>query len=110
MIRKALELRPDDTDFAFNLGFALLVERDPAAAAFWLQRVVKQSPRDSHARALLSWALRRAGRTEEAELAAAHLLRAEKALQAGDPELGERELKLAAFSDPYNAPTCSWLG
>lgn len=148
VIRKALELRPDDTDFAFNLGFALLAEGDPAAAAFWLQGVVKQSPRDSHARALLSWALRRAGRTEEAEeawravmalqpsleplakedlsrrferaapselrllpsesarshaeLAAAHLLRAEKALQAGDAELGERELKQAAFYDRYN--------
>jgi len=149
VLRKALELRPNDGDFGFNLGFALLVEGDPAAAAFWLQGVVKQNPRDSHARAVLSWALRRAGRTEDAEeawravmalapsleplaredlsrrferaapselrlsasesarshaeLATAHLLRAEQALQAGEDELGERELQQAAFSDPYDA-------
>jgi predicted Zn-dependent protease len=148
VIRKALELRPSDTDFAFNLGFALLLEGDPAASAFWLQGVVKQSARDSHARVVLSWALRRSGKAEEAdeawravmalapsleplaredlsrrfertapselrlvpsesarshaELAAAHLLRAGKALRAGDAELAERELLLAAFSDPYN--------
>lgn len=148
VIRKALELRPSDTDFAFNLGFALLLEGDPAASVFWLQGVVKQSPRDSHARVVLSWALRRSGKAEEAdeawravlalapsleplakedlsrrferiapselrlvpsesarshaELAVAHMRRAGKALQAGDAELAERELSLAAFSDPYN--------
>jgi len=148
VLRKAIELQPADTDFAFNLGFAMLVENDPAAAVFWLQGVVKQSPRDSHARALLAWALRRAGRAEEAdeawravvalapsleplqkedlsrrferiapselrllpnenarshaELSALHLSRAEKAQQAGDAETLERELQLAAASDPFN--------
>lgn len=148
VLRKALDLAPGDPDLAFNLGFALLSEGDPAAASFWLQGVLRRSPRDSQARALMSWALRRAGRTDEAdeawravlalapsleplaredlsrrfervapserrlvpdeaarshaELAAAHLGRAEKALQAEDPETGERELSQAAFSDPYN--------
>jgi tetratricopeptide (TPR) repeat protein len=148
VLRKAIELQPADTDFAFNLGFALLVENDPAAAVFWLQGVVKQSPRDSHARALLAWALRRAGRGEEAdeawravvalapsleplakedlsrrferiapselrllpnesarshaELSALHLARAERAQQAGDAETLERELQLAAATDPFN--------
>jgi Tfp pilus assembly protein PilF len=149
VLRKAIEQQPGDNDFAFNLGFALLQEGDAAAAAFWLQGVVKKSPRDSHARVVLSWALRRAGQADEAdeawravtglapsleplakedlsrrfervapselrlspsesarshaELAAAHLGRAEKLLLEGDVEAAERELGQAAFSDPYNA-------
>lgn len=148
VIRKALELAPGDPDLAFNLGFALLFEGDAAAAAFWQQGVVKASPRDVHARVVLSWAQRRAGHAEEAdetwravaalapaleslakedlsrrfertlpserrlalsesarsraELAAAHLGRADKALAASETETAARELALAAFSDPYN--------
>lgn len=148
VIRKALEIAPGDPDLAFNLGFALLFEDDAAAAGFWQSGVVKASPRDVHARVVLSWALRRAGRVEEAdetwravaaltpaleslqkedltrrfertlpserrlarsesarsraELAAAHLGRADKALVAGETETAARELALAAFSDPYN--------
>lgn len=149
LLRRALELCPGDADIAFNLGFALLAEGEPAPAAFWLQGVVRGSARDTRARAVLSWALRRSGKPEEAdevwraaialspslgslasedlsrrfervapserrplanesarshaELAAAHLGRAERGLQSGDLELAERELSMAAFSDPYNA-------
>jgi tetratricopeptide (TPR) repeat protein len=148
VLRKALELRPADTDIAFNLGFAALVENDPAASAFWLQGIVKQNPRDSHARAMLAWALRRSGRAEEAdetwrgvlalapsleplakedltrrferiapselrlapnenakshaELSVMHVARAERALQAGETEAGERELRRATAADPFN--------
>jgi lipopolysaccharide biosynthesis regulator YciM len=109
-----------------------------------------------HARVVLSWALRRAGRGEEAdeawravaalapaleslqkedlsrrferalpserrlalsetarsraELAAAHLGRADKALAAGEMDTAARELAQASFSDPYNPRVHTQLG
>src|SRR5262245_34802119 len=65
--RKALELDPGSRDLAFNLGWALLTEGDAEAAAFWLRGVTRQEPRDTHARVVQAWALRRAGHTEEAD-------------------------------------------
>lgn len=149
VLQRARELEPADRDVGFNLGFALLLEGDPAAAAFWLTGLLKQSPRDAHARLVLAWALRAAGREAEAveawkaigtlspelrsleqpelgrrferiagserrlvfgdgarsdaELAAARVGRAERELEAGDPEAARRELEQALYLDPYSA-------
>ena len=67
VLRKALDLEPGSNDLAFNLGWALLWENDLAAAEQQLRAVLQQDPLDSHARAVLVWTLRKAGREEEAQ-------------------------------------------
>jgi len=66
LLRKAIESGPVPPELPFNLGFALLVEGDPEAAAFWLRGVVTDAPRDVEAHQLLAWALRQAGREADA--------------------------------------------
>lgn len=66
LLRDALEKEPAAGDLPFNLGWALLLEGEAEAAAFWLRGVTTREPRDAHARALLSWALRQSGREAEA--------------------------------------------
>lgn len=99
VIRKALELGPGDPELAFNLGFALLSEGDPAAAAFWLQGVVRASPRDTHARAVLSWALRRAGRDEDADEAWRGVLALAPSLESLEAEDLSRRFERVAVSE-----------
>jgi Tfp pilus assembly protein PilF len=65
-LKAAVEAAPGATDLVYNLGFALLVEGEPEAAAFWLRGVVREAPDDSYARLLLVWALRKAKRDDEA--------------------------------------------
>jgi len=67
VLRKAVELEPTSVDLPYNLGFALLLEGDPEAAAFWLRGVVRGEPRDHQARLLLCWALVRAGQAAQAD-------------------------------------------
>jgi tetratricopeptide (TPR) repeat protein len=67
VLRKALELEPGSNDLAFNLGWALLWEDDLASAEQQLRAVLQQDPLDSHARAVLVWTLRKAGREGEAQ-------------------------------------------
>jgi tetratricopeptide (TPR) repeat protein len=67
VLRRARELEPGLGELPFNLGFALLVEGDGEAAAFWLQGVLRDDPGDSQARLALSWALRQLGRGAEAD-------------------------------------------
>ena len=67
VLRKALELEPGSNDLAFNLGWALLWEDDFAGAEQQLRAVLQQDPLDSHARAVLVWTLRKAGRDDEAQ-------------------------------------------
>jgi tetratricopeptide (TPR) repeat protein len=67
VFRQAVDLEPSSTDLSFNLGWALLVEGDGDASAFWLKDVVEDEPRDNQARLLLTWALRKAGRDAQAE-------------------------------------------
>ena len=64
---QALGREPAALDLPVNLGFALLHENRPEAAAFFLKVAVKRDPGDSAARLLLSWALRQAGKEDEAE-------------------------------------------
>lgn len=67
VLRSAVDLEPGLPDLALNLGWALLFEGDGEAAAFWLRGLLRENARDLHARVLLCWALRRAGRAGEAE-------------------------------------------
>jgi tetratricopeptide (TPR) repeat protein len=67
VLRQGLELDPESTDLTFNLAWALLCEDDAAGAAFQLKALAQMAPLDQHTRVVLTWALRRAGRTEEAE-------------------------------------------
>jgi tetratricopeptide (TPR) repeat protein len=67
LLRRALDYAPDSFDVAFNLGWALLLEGDPGAAEFFLRGLVRRDPLEGHARVVLTWALRKAGRSEDAE-------------------------------------------
>lgn len=67
VFRRAVDLEPASVDLPFNLGWALLVEGDAEAAAFWLRGASPSEPRDNQARLLLSWALRKSGREGEAD-------------------------------------------
>jgi tetratricopeptide (TPR) repeat protein len=67
VLRKAAELDPASLDLPFNLGWALLVEGDAEAAAFWMRGVARQEPRDAHARVVLAWALAKSGKGAEAD-------------------------------------------
>ncbi len=67
LLRQAAALSQPVPELPFNLGFALFVEGDAEAAAFWMRGVLREAPGDAHARVVLSWALRRAGLDAEAD-------------------------------------------
>jgi tetratricopeptide (TPR) repeat protein len=62
-----VEAEPASVDLPYNLGWALLVEGEADAAAFWLKGAVGRDPGDAEGRLLLSWALSAGGRVDEAE-------------------------------------------
>lgn len=65
VLRQAAAMSPDSLDIAFNLGWTLIVEGEPDAAAGVLRDLAARAPLDRHARLLLAWALGLAGRTAE---------------------------------------------
>jgi Flp pilus assembly protein TadD len=67
LLRQALELDPAAEDVAFNRGWALLLEGDAAGAVSQLRALQERGPLDSRVRVALAWALRRAGRADEAD-------------------------------------------
>ncbi|HVR70605.1 MAG TPA: tetratricopeptide repeat protein [Vicinamibacteria bacterium] len=67
LLRRAVEMEPASIDLLFNLSWALLSEGDPGAADFFLRDVLEREPLDAHGRVVLVWALRKAGRTKEAD-------------------------------------------
>lgn len=67
VLQQAMALGPESIDVAFNHAWALLAEGDPQGAAFALRALIARAPLDQHARVVLAWALRKAGRTSEAD-------------------------------------------
>jgi tetratricopeptide (TPR) repeat protein len=64
---KAAESDRDDPDYAFNVGYAYWLERDPQAAVYWLKETVRRNPADGDAHFVLAAALSATGATVEAE-------------------------------------------
>ncbi len=67
LLRQAVDAEPAAIDPPLNLGWALLVEGDARAAAFWLKGAVRRDPGDAQGRLLLTWALSASGRAAEAD-------------------------------------------
>ncbi len=63
---QAMKLVPDDSDHAFNLGYAYWLERDSKAAAYWLRQAVRLNPADAEAHGVLAAALQASGAVTEA--------------------------------------------
>ncbi len=70
---QAREMDPGDEDYLFNLGYAYWLDKDPAAATYWLKEAVRRNPADGAAHAVLAQALQATGAaaegTREMELA-----------------------------------------
>jgi tetratricopeptide (TPR) repeat protein len=66
VFRRALEKGVAFPDLSFNLAWALLLEGEPAAAAFWLRGLTRREAGDAPAHLVLSWALRKADHEAEA--------------------------------------------
>ncbi len=64
---KAAEADPDDADYAFNVGYAYWLDRDPKAAIYWLNEAVRRSPADGDAHFVLGAALLATGFRAEGE-------------------------------------------
>jgi tetratricopeptide (TPR) repeat protein len=91
VLRAALAIEPGAPDLVFNLGWALLWEGQGEEAAFWLRGLRREDSRDLHARVVLTWALRRAGRAVEADAEWAAVLAQASAYAAlAMPEPGRR--------------------
>jgi tetratricopeptide (TPR) repeat protein len=67
LLRRAVDMEPASVDLLFNLSWVLLSEGDPGAAEFFLRDVLEREPLEGHGRVVLVWALRKAGRTREAD-------------------------------------------
>jgi tetratricopeptide (TPR) repeat protein len=105
VLRKALELGPLDADVAFNLGWALLLEGDAAGAAYWAEGVLEKNPADTHARVMLAWALRRAGRAEQADEAWRAVLSAAPSYEGlAAPDPGRRFERILPSERRFYAP------
>ena len=64
---KAAEADPGDPDYAFNVGYAYSLDRDPQAAIYWLTEAVRRSPADGDAHFVLGAALLATGSRVEGE-------------------------------------------
>jgi len=104
VLRQAVAMSPDSLDVAFNLGWALIVEGEPDAAAGVLRDLAARAPLDRHARLLLAWALGLAGRTAEQD----EEWKAVAALAPGfetqtRPDLTRRFERMRPSERPYEA-------
>jgi tetratricopeptide (TPR) repeat protein/TolB-like protein len=63
---KASEAAPESPDYFFNLGYAYWLDKDTAAAIYWLREVVRRRPADGEAHFVLAAALQAANNTAEA--------------------------------------------
>ena len=63
---KAAEADRVDSDYAFNLGYAYWLSRDPQAAIYWLREAVRRNRADADAHFVLGTALAVTGNATEA--------------------------------------------
>jgi tetratricopeptide (TPR) repeat protein len=68
-LRRASELDPDEDDYAFNLGLFALKSGDAAAAAADFREAAEREPDNGEDRAMLIYALEKAGKKPEADQA-----------------------------------------
>lgn len=66
-LRRATELDPDEDDYPFNLGLLYLSAKDPASASEFFREACDREPENAEDRALLIYALEKAGKKEEAD-------------------------------------------
>jgi Flp pilus assembly protein TadD len=91
VLRKAVELGPGLPEPPFNLGFALLAEGEAEGAAFWMRSVLREDPKDVHARIVLVWSLRQVSKAEEAEAEWKSLVAVAPSYEPlASPDLGRR--------------------
>jgi tetratricopeptide (TPR) repeat protein len=64
---KAAEADPEDPDYAFNVGYAYWLDREPRAATYWLLEAVRRNPADGDAHFVLGAALNATGLAVEGE-------------------------------------------
>ena len=79
-LRRAADLDPDASDYPFNLGLVALRTNDLEEAISEFRDALQREPDDSEVRALLIFALERAGKKSEAE--------AERAAASAAPRAG----------------------
>jgi len=65
-LTRATDADPADADYAFNLGYAYLLERNFKAALYWLREAVRRDVADADAHYLLAIALQATGNGIEA--------------------------------------------
>ena len=63
---KAVKADPDDSDYAFNLGYAYWLSRDIQASIYWLREAVRRNRADADAHFVLGTALAAGGSAAEA--------------------------------------------
>jgi tetratricopeptide (TPR) repeat protein len=66
-LRQAAEMAPDEDDYLFNLGLLALQANDAAAAAGFFREAARREPDNAEDRALLIYALEKAGKQPEAD-------------------------------------------
>ena len=102
LLRQANALLPGSTEVTFDLGFALFVEGDDDAAIFWLRGLQELDPEDNDARMVLAWALRRAGRTAEADAAWQALVKRSRSLAGmAAPDPARRLERVLSTENPF---------
>lgn len=65
-LTRATEADPADANYAFNLGYGYVLERNYQAAVYWLREVLRREPADADAHFVLAAALQGGGSTVEA--------------------------------------------
>jgi tetratricopeptide (TPR) repeat protein len=63
---QATQLDSSDSDYFFNLGYAYWLDKDAAAAVYWLREAVRRDPADGDAHFVLGAALQLTGSSTEA--------------------------------------------
>ncbi len=66
-LRRAMDLDPDEDDYPFNLGVLALRGNDFPAAAGFFQEAAERAPDNAENRALMIYALEKAGKKAEAD-------------------------------------------